>query len=33
MDNDYEIKSLFIILPKISVFVKSYHGKTKWLYF
>ena len=31
--NDDKIKSLNIILPKTSAYVKSYDGQTKWMYF
>ena len=31
--NDHEIKPLHIMLPKTSAYVKSYDGKTKWMYF
>ena len=33
MDNDYNIKTLCIMLPNTSTYVKSYGGKTKWTYF
>ena len=31
--NDHEVKPLHIMLPKTSAYVKSYDGKTKWIYF
>ena len=31
-DND-KIKSLHIILPKTTAYVKRYDGQTKWMYF
>ena len=31
--DDYKIKSLHIMLPKTRVYVKSYDGQTKWMYF
>ena len=31
--NDNKFKPLHIMLPKTSVFVKSYDGQTKWMYF
>ena len=31
--NDNKIKPLHIMLPKISAYVKSYDGQTKWMYF
>ena len=31
--NDHNLNSLHIILPKASVFVKRYDGKTNWMYF
>ena len=33
MDDDYKIESLHIMLPKISAYVKSCYGTTKWMYF
>ena len=33
MYDDYKIKLLHIMLPKSSVYVKDYDGKTKWMYF
>ena len=33
MYNDHKVKSLHIMLPKTSDYVKSYDGKTKWIYF
>ena len=32
-DDDHRIKSLHIMLPKTSTYVKSCKGKTKWMYF
>ena len=32
-DNGYKIKSLRIILPKKSAYVKSYDGENKWMNF
>ena len=31
--NGYKIKPLHTMLPKISVYVKSYDRETKWMYF
>ena len=31
--NNNKVKPLNIMLPKTSVYVKSYVGKTKWMYF
>ena len=31
--DDYRIKSLHIMLPKTSAYVKSYEGQTNWMYF
>ena len=31
--DDYKIKLLHIMLPKTRVYVKSYDGQTKWIYF
>ena len=31
--NDDKVKSLLIMLPKTSTYVKSYDGQTKWMYF
>ena len=31
--NYHKIKSLHIMLPKTSAYVKSYDGQTKWMYF
>ena len=31
--NDHNLNSLQIMLPKASVFVKRYDGKTNWMYF
>ena len=31
--NDNKVKPLHTILPKTSVYVKSYAGQTKWMYF
>ena len=33
MYNDHKVKSLHIMLPKTSDYVKSYDGETKWMYF
>ena len=33
MDGDYKIEPLSIMLPKTSVYVKSYDSKTKWMSF
>ena len=33
MFNDRKVKSLHIMLPKKSVYIKSYDGQTKWVYF
>ena len=31
--NDYKVKPLHIMLPKMSAYVKSYDWQTKWMYF
>ena len=31
--NVHKVKPLHIRLPKISAYVKSYDGQTKWMYF
>ena len=31
--NDYKVKTIYVILSKISAYVKSYNGRTKWMYF
>ena len=31
--DDYKIKPLYIMLPKTSVYLKSYYGQTKLMYF
>ena len=31
--DDYEIMPLLIMLPKTKVYIKSYDGETKWMYF
>ena len=31
--DDYQVKPLHIMVPKRSTYVKSYDGKTKWMYF
>ena len=31
--HDNKVKPLHIRLPKTTVYVKSYEGKTKWMYF
>ena len=33
MYNDNNVKTLHIMLPKTSTYVKSYDGQTKWIYF
>ena len=33
MYNGNKVKPLNIMLPKISAYVKSYDGQTKWIYF
>ena len=33
MDYDHKVKPLHLMLPKTSVYVKSYEGQTKWMYF
>ena len=33
LHNDIKVKPLHIMLPKTSAYVKSYDGKTKWMYF
>ena len=33
LNGDYKIKPLRIILPKISAYIKSYDGETKWMHF
>ena len=33
MYDDYKVKPLHIMLPKTSIYVKSYDGQTKWMYF
>ena len=33
MYNDPKVKSLHIMLPETSAYVKSYDGQTKWMYF
>ena len=33
MDDDCKTKPFSIILPKMSTYVKSYDGKTKWMHF
>ena len=33
MYNDHKFKPLHIILPKTRAYVKSYNGKTNWMYF
>lgn len=32
IDDDYKVKTLYIMLLKMSVYVKSYDGATKWMY-
>ena len=31
--NNYKVKPLHIMLPKTSTYIKSYDGRTKWVYF
>ena len=31
--NDHKVKPLHIMLPKTSIYVKSYEGQAKWMYF
>ena len=31
--DDYKIKPLYLMLPKMKAYVKSYDGQTKWMYF
>ena len=31
--NENKVKSLHIMLPKTSAYVKGYGGQTKWMYF
>ena len=31
--NDHKVRPLRIMFPKTSVYVKSYDGQTKWIYF
>ena len=33
MYDDHNVKPLHIMLPKTRVYVKSYDGQTKWMYF
>ena len=33
MYNDQKVKLLQIMSPKTNAYVKSYDGKTKWMYF
>ena len=33
LNNGNKVKSLNIMLPKTTTFVKGYHGQTKWMYF
>ena len=33
MHDDYKVKTLHIMLPKISAYLKKYDGQTKWVYF
>ena len=33
LHNDNKFRPLHIMLPKISAYVKSYDGRTKWMYF
>ena len=31
--NDHKVKTLHIMIPKTSAYVKSYDGQIKWMYF
>ena len=31
--NDSKVKPIHIMLPKTSIYVKNYHGQSKWMYF
>ena len=33
MYNDHKVKTLHMMLPKTSAYVKSYDEQTKWVYF
>ena len=33
MHGNHKVKPLHITLPKITAYVKSYDGQTKWMYF
>ena len=33
LHDNHKVKPLHIMLPKISSYVKSYDGQTKWIYF
>ena len=33
LHDDYKVKPLHIMLPKMSAYVKSYDAQTKWMYF
>ena len=33
MHNDHKVKPLHVMLPRRSIYVKSYAGQTKWMYF
>ena len=33
LHNDHKVKPLNIMLPKANVYIKSYNGQTKWMYF
>ena len=33
MDDDYKIKSLHIMLPQTSAYVKGFDGQIKWIHF
>ena len=33
LHDDYEIKSLYMMLPETRAYVKSYDDQTKWMYF
>ena len=32
MYNDHKVKTLHIMIPKTSAYVKSYDGQIKWMY-
>ena len=33
MDDDYKMKPFIIIFPKLSAYIESFDGETKWMYF